>query len=458
MLLLKIFYGPHSGAEIPLASDVEFVIGQDEECDFVLNDPKVSPQHLKFTLHGQQVVLQPLDGDVHVNAKKIDQKGDKCNFFDLITVGSTGFAIGPMDAKWPEIEKHDVNNMDTSNAASVESEVQMPLLEEKVGKASSPKAEFVEKRYSTVLYQYIAVLLVILIIAAVVGWSLISKGPPLKVVNPVTLINDKLLEMGAKNVTITEDPSGRLILKGYLVEPVEKEKLRQFCISAYRNTQFNVFSEAELLGAIQDTLDAYNFKLNLANLGAGHFSISGITDTQQKLDSVIGGLIKDISGIKHIENKTKSLSNMKSKIQKLIAEFDGHADITLLADNAQFTISGMLDSKKLEEWNSFFAKNIEKMDSDISVINKVIAKVIENNETYQVETDKKLTDIKVTDAIKLSVLSITEGRNPYVTMKNGVKLFKGAHIDAGYRIKDIKQQYIVLEKNNMEYIHYIKGA
>ena len=68
-LLLKIFSGPHVGAEV-LLGDGEHVVGGDESCDVILNDQFIASRHAQITIAGETVVLSRwrkgfhADGDV----------------------------------------------------------------------------------------------------------------------------------------------------------------------------------------------------------------------------------------------------------------------------------------------------------------------------------------------------------------------------------------------------------
>ena len=47
--LLKVFTGPHVGAEI-LLSDGDYVVGSDDACDVIFSDRFIAPRHAKITL------------------------------------------------------------------------------------------------------------------------------------------------------------------------------------------------------------------------------------------------------------------------------------------------------------------------------------------------------------------------------------------------------------------------
>ena len=70
--LLKVFSGPHVGAEI-LLGDGDYVIGSDEGCDVIFNDRFVAPRHAKLTIRGPAVRCAAVDGaGVFVNGERVE--------------------------------------------------------------------------------------------------------------------------------------------------------------------------------------------------------------------------------------------------------------------------------------------------------------------------------------------------------------------------------------------------
>lgn len=99
--LLKIFSGPHTGAEV-LLGDGETVVGSEDGCDVILNDQFVDPQHVRISLAAGNVRLVPVAGaTVLVGGKPVPAEGVGLPPFEYFTLGTTHLAIGPSESPWP---------------------------------------------------------------------------------------------------------------------------------------------------------------------------------------------------------------------------------------------------------------------------------------------------------------------------------------------------------------------
>lgn len=63
-ILIKIFSGPHLGAEIPLSSGATATVGSDSACDIILKDTTVAGRHISVTVADQAVSVTVLDAAV----------------------------------------------------------------------------------------------------------------------------------------------------------------------------------------------------------------------------------------------------------------------------------------------------------------------------------------------------------------------------------------------------------
>lgn len=69
---LEVRTGDHEG-EVLRVSGPRFVIGRDDDCDLVLDDPKVSKHHAAISLQGPRPVLEDLESSngTFVNGRKV---------------------------------------------------------------------------------------------------------------------------------------------------------------------------------------------------------------------------------------------------------------------------------------------------------------------------------------------------------------------------------------------------
>src|SRR5690242_8932354 len=97
--ILKIISGPHQGAEEVLRPG-RTVVGTDPECDIVLHDMLLAPRHLAFHFANDAVTVEPLEGRVHYQGRRV--LGPlPVSKFTFVTAGTTHFVLGPSSERWP---------------------------------------------------------------------------------------------------------------------------------------------------------------------------------------------------------------------------------------------------------------------------------------------------------------------------------------------------------------------
>lgn len=105
--ILKVVSGPHQGAEIRLPQGCSLV-GSDEECDVVLHDVLVAPQHFSFELSNDSIKVTPLGGRLYCDGAWMKDSEVSVEPFSFLTAGGTHLIIGPSDKAWPLLSFSDV--------------------------------------------------------------------------------------------------------------------------------------------------------------------------------------------------------------------------------------------------------------------------------------------------------------------------------------------------------------
>lgn len=105
--ILKVISGPHQGAEMALSLG-SCLVGNDEDCDVVLHDVLIAPQHFSLDLTEDQIKLVPLGGRVFCDGFRVKDAEVNVKPLSFITVGATSLVIGPSDQAWPLLSVSDV--------------------------------------------------------------------------------------------------------------------------------------------------------------------------------------------------------------------------------------------------------------------------------------------------------------------------------------------------------------
>jgi hypothetical protein len=105
--ILKVVSGPHQGAEIRLPQG-RSLVGSDEECDVVLHDVLVAPQHFSFELSNDSIKVTPLGGRLYCDGAWMKDSEVTVKPFSFLTAGGTHLIIGPSDKAWPSLSFSDI--------------------------------------------------------------------------------------------------------------------------------------------------------------------------------------------------------------------------------------------------------------------------------------------------------------------------------------------------------------
>lgn len=69
---LLVMSGLHHGAHVPLQRDALLVVGSGDDSDVRLSDPGLSQRHFALAVHGEQITVRRLEGEVTVRGQSVD--------------------------------------------------------------------------------------------------------------------------------------------------------------------------------------------------------------------------------------------------------------------------------------------------------------------------------------------------------------------------------------------------
>lgn len=95
--LMKIVEGPVKGAEIALVEGVRLKVGSADTCDIVLSDNTVAGEAFELDVAPEAVTLIDANGAVSELVP-----------FEIKTIGTTAFAVGPVEGDWKALVKKEV--------------------------------------------------------------------------------------------------------------------------------------------------------------------------------------------------------------------------------------------------------------------------------------------------------------------------------------------------------------
>lgn len=148
-IALRVFSGPHLGAELQLPYG-SYVIGSEDSCDIIFVDANLLGRHaiMKIAPHTEEgtetlsVVISPLDGELLVNDEIVGAQGLGIALCTLFTLGSTSLAWNFVGEPWPDMSRVGRTPADSPDDSLDDGLGQVPETAEEIEKREAEAAAF----------------------------------------------------------------------------------------------------------------------------------------------------------------------------------------------------------------------------------------------------------------------------------------------------------------------------
>lgn len=472
---LKILSGNHIGAEIPLEPG-RYSLGKDENCDLVLTDASV---------HEIELILEiSEEGDFSIQTSTAEEalylNGEpagssiQCDAFDIITSSGLFFALGPVDADWPELtlpELKQPEQEETPSEPPVSDEGEFPDTEDEPEETESFEDEELplpdldddsyeedededeqDNLFPDFNRKWLLVIPAALLITIALIFALNSSTSesPAKI-SYLKQAQQVQSNLRLKHIAFKEQTDKTLLISGYVSSGKKKRELQRTLRE--RNIPFNnqVIAMDELRSNAQALLQSRGYKsLQLEqDVTPGSLVLTGYLATAEELDQLIASLKQEIHGlisvVDQIENQAGRINTLKSMIRE-----KGLAPRVHLVERPGKVI---LQGHLLDEGQVYSLQDLVKRFRDRYGNNPTL--VIATKSATGTTTTSSAPGIPVLPS--LNIRGISMGRVPYVVMEDGSKYLVGAKLANGYIIEDINLEYLLLT-NGTDRIKYRLGG
>ncbi len=468
--LIKVFSGPHFGAEI-LLTPGRYCIGSGKKCDIVLQDECVEKKHLYVTVREGKITLLPLieesvwvDGNpLHANERV------EVEPYSVITIGTTQLAIGEPGGNWSSVsfaslkpEKstsliaQDKPSEQTDDSTSSGSSIKQNVtLSPWLGKATESNIYgYIKKSFNPSdlginkprlrSFGYIFTAAIILTgMTFYIGSSTINKNQNAiskshqALISATTVI--KKLNLDDVNVQHTND--GRIAILGFVNTLSDytnlsdglnqnKKTLGDFILKVKIGEQ--LASSAE---QILRVMGFRNLKVEYKPQGA--VSVKGYTKDMQKWQEAKKAIKQDIPQITKVyDQRVQTLVDRRQSLLDYLAEKKLNRKLSVFSntEHESLTVEGLLAPEEYRLWLNV----LNKFRKEYGRVPKVLSRVADTR-----------------DAVELDIRSVRVSQVPYFITQDGTKYLQGAHLPNGFSVKSIHSDKIVLTKNNTEAIYHL---
>lgn len=423
--LLKVFSGPHTGAEV-LLDDGDYVIGRDEAVDIILNDRLIAPRHLQLTVADGKVTCLPLDGSGLLIDGQSSQ-GGPLDAFVYFTLGSTHLAVGPADADWPL--RH-FPEFQLGGSPVVEQERIAESVAEQTMAETDAEPEAAHRHPSRMWIPAVAALLLVGLLGTLFFTG--ADAAPTETGAPVDEQIAAILEeagVPAGMVRVDETDRGWNVT-GY----VPTKDMRRDVSAKLRELAESIFTRLRdhetLVAATKSTLKRRGLSFEVTAGQPGEIIVAGKTTDLATWTQARDRLPRDVPGIAtltdQVSRPARATKPSTGPVKLATAEPPKSIDPVIAA------VTKALTPKQPGEPVAVAETAIEQMQ----------------------QTD--LASLTTDDTITIPYRSIRIGGTKSITLMDGQRLFEGAQLPNGYVVSSIAYDRIVVANGDDVKVHILE--
>ncbi|CAM2065477.1 type III secretion system inner membrane ring subunit SctD [Sulfidibacter corallicola] len=458
--LLKIFSGPHVGAEIVL-KDGLYVIGLDDDCDLIFHDQNLADKHLTLTINSGQLAVAPFGKEVvRVNGDRIPE-GQQFEMepFAIVTVGTTHFSVGPEDEKWPMFFLPDLMNpnpgeepVEDQNQAEAQQteDADEDVDSDEEQEDEDQDQEAAPKKRGRVRFAAVAVLV------ALVAFFFLTNdqgdqahaGEQAQELSPTERIHEVLARLELANLNFYQKENRQLAISGYVVANQIKTELTRELKKISPSMAIDIWAIDVLLDSVREVLVIYQLDLEVASLGQGDIVIRGFSEKAEPVLNAVRTILADIPGVEAITNEVVTWPDMLNFFARELRETNLIDLVKLeLHSEKRLVVKGFLSDAQRQRWNAVLAAYRAKFGEVLEVSEQFnrIEPVARKRRSANRDLNVEITGVNV-------------GKLRYVTTASGDKLFEGSKLPGGQTIKTITGNKLVLDHNGEEFEYRIGGS
>ncbi len=442
--LLKIISGPHQGAEVAL-SEGELVIGSSQNCDLILSDTLVSPEHVKIIVTPEQVEIVALASPVYYNGEEVAKDEPiVVEPFKFISVGTTHFIIGPIEGEWPALSAADIPNL-TRLEKEAEAEENKVFEENEIEtletEGGPPLGVNVEPELPTSGFQKLwknkrnlvigggSLIAVIIILAGAMIWGFSKSAQVEEKINTQEEISKVVTNTKYPQTFTVEEVGGKSLVKGWVKDNEERHKVEAH-LRKMGDVRFEIRSQDQAMENVRDFLHAINATVFVNSTEPGKITLTGYYGNDKNWETVKADLAKDVPGFKLIKDEVWTPNKLYPIISEILSKHNVTENVKFLPQMDGVIIKGMISKAEIPSIKAAIIEFQSKVGQEIPIKNQVIV--------------AKEEDL----SLDLDMDSVIIGKHGFIITKGGQRIFEGGVLKGGYKVEKIGRDGVILSKGD----------
>lgn len=460
--ILKVFSGPHIGAEILLARG-KMLIGRGDQCDIILYDSAISTEHVELVISDQEIQLSSIDQPIFIAGKALNEKTVNVDTYQFITIGTTHFSIGINGEDWPQMSIPELDFLSKETAPSTtDTDTSIDL------KPNSPFNYLTIPEIKRVIAKYLvglkytklsAALSLVLTTGVAVAASMVLDGESLQQQEATYAsidgvfqkhnISKKKIEITPETITelqhkITQAEfsgiklkqlNNILLVQGNVTSRAQKKQLIKLLEPYIEKMQLQVYIKQQQLSSAQTIaseldIDKLSFSITKPNI----LTVKGYVENDSDWLQAKTVLKDDVEGISEIDDQhLETQQHRIRELEELLEEQELLSLIDIKSSPGQILAMAELTKENAQRWKTVAYTFKQRYGKHPFLKSKIIL----------LKTDPEDLNIEIR-----GVITTSDGNNIVLTSSGNYK--QGEQFPNGFTIKLIQPKKVILSKNRQE--------
>jgi len=497
--LLKVLAGPQRGAEATLLEG-DHLLGSAEECDFVLCDASVAPEHARLVVHNGEVRVQAADSGLTVDGRPL-QAGQAAQLAaeTVIGIGTTVVAIGTAETDWSHLvllasTTRAAEDGRTTGAATPESANagERAATDDNAGESRPPadgapeaaepsdpipaaQADSEEQhpaRHGRVRrLAWIAAVLVVIVAISLVTIHLVASradgvddaAARAQAARRSMLEARKVVAAsGFPELDVSLSRDGTVVVEGYTPTAADKQTITGAFAAKGIEADQRIWPVDGMMSDVRETLDRLGGgTLGHRYVGHGTVAFEGYysgTLSSDELAAIVGEEVPAVRSIQSGEHTlAEATADMRSRIRRAsLADF-----LSVTPDGARVAVTGVLDPDQMKVWQEVRGAFDAAMNGLPHVESSVRAQKVSGDQLQAREASSsgQASPASRNGFPRLSICGVMgASKGPfYALLDDGVRLGKGDVVNRFYVVEEIGQETVVLRRGTQRKVYYLGG-
>ncbi|RVU12573.1 hypothetical protein EOE48_27560 [Methylobacterium oryzihabitans] len=352
--ILKIFSGVQAGAEVTLAAGT-YGLGSGPDDDIQLVDVSLKPGHARLRVSPGKIELAGGTGTLRTAAGIAlgpDEPWREIEPLDLVTAGTTRFALGYPTSQWATITEAEVEPPVPVAAAAPAASLPW-LSRERLRHLAGPA-------------------LALALLLAGGTWMLLDGGLPRRADLAAAGVQDLAAVRAAldalpfgRALDARQEVDGAIYVSGYVETPVERRAVTGALERTGVPARTRLWVLQTLRGEVESLIQAQRVAVVPTLDRTGGLTLDGTILNPERANRFVA-LVRDlVLGLSGIDDRIRTAATLLTEVEKLAATSRIQPWILLRADGEVIEASGAIPVAKIDAWVGFLQGYVRRFSREI---------------------------------------------------------------------------------------------